>query len=148
MPRPVRRRGPLAALRVGVCFALLLAATPARAIAQAAGDAPARPAVEEGLATYYGPRFHGRRTASGERFHRDSLVAAHPTFAFGTRVRVTHLTSGTTVVVRIVDRGPSAAQRRRGFVIDVSEAAAERLGFRRAGTARVRVEVVPGATDR
>jgi rare lipoprotein A len=73
------------------------------------------------------------------------LVAAHPTLPFGTRVRVTHLESGVVVVVRVVDRGPSAAQRAKGFVIDVSRAAADRLGFRRDGTARVRVEVVDRA---
>jgi rare lipoprotein A len=70
------------------------------------------------------------------------MVAAHPRLPFGTRVRVLRISSGTTVDVEIVDRGPAAGPRSEGVVIDLSEAAAERLGFIRAGRTRVRLEVL------
>ena len=92
--------------------------------------------VATGVASYYGERFRGRRTASGQRFDPDALTAAHRTLPFGTRLRVTHVRSGRSVVVRVNDRGPHA----RGRVIDLSRAAARRLGIVRAGTGRVRVE--------
>jgi len=95
---------------------------------------------EVGVASYYGGEFHGRRTASGERYHQGKLTAAHPTLPFGTRVRVTNLENGQSVVLRVTDRGPF----RKGRIIDVSRKAARELGFLRAGTARVRVEVVSG----
>jgi rare lipoprotein A len=101
----------------------------------------ARPA-EEGLATFYAKRRAGRRTASGERYDPRALVAAHPTLPFGTQVRVTRLGTGASVVVRVIDRGPSVAQRRKGFIIDLSRAAAESLAFVRAGHTRVRIEVM------
>ena len=90
--------------------------------------------VLKGWATWYGgKRWHGRRTASGERFDRQALTAAHLTLPLGTRVRVVNVTNGREVWVRINDRGPKAGK----YIIDVSEAAAERLGMRRAGRARV-----------
>ena len=95
---------------------------------------------EVGVASYYGAKFHGRLTASGERYHQGKLTAAHPTLPFGTHVRVTNLENGQSVVLRITDRGPF----RKGRIIDVSKKAARELGFVRAGTARVRVEVLPG----
>jgi len=98
--------------------------------------------VEEGLASYYGAEFQGRRTASGIPFDRGSLVAAHPTLPFGTRVRVRNLATGASVIVRIVDRGPAAKPRAAGVIIDLSEAAAKRLGFVAAGRAKVRLEVL------
>lgn len=94
--------------------------------------------VERGLATFYSARFHGRLTASGERFDRNAMTAAHRTHRFGTRVRVTNLKNGKAVVVRINDRGPYA----QGRVIDVSPAAAEELDMMRAGVVPVTVEVV------
>jgi rare lipoprotein A len=106
-------------------------------------DAPAARRHQEGLASWYGAAFHGRRTASGVPFDRHAMVAAHPTLPFGTRVRVRRVETGESVVVRIVDRGPAAGPRRDGVVIDLSEAAARRLGFVRAGRARVRLEVLP-----
>ena len=93
-----------------------------------------------GIASYYGltDGFHGRRTSSGERMDPWALTAAHRTYPFGTLLRVTNLANGRSVVVRVNDRGPF----RRGRVIDVSRAAAKRLGFVSRGLTRVRVEVV------
>lgn len=94
-----------------------------------------------GKASYYGKNFHGRKTSSGERFDSQMLTAAHPTLPIPSYARVTNLSNGKTVVVRINDRGPFHANR----VMDVSYAAAQQLGFVRAGTAQVRVEqILPG----
>jgi rare lipoprotein A len=98
--------------------------------------------VDEGLATFYGEQFHGRTTASGVRFDMNAMVAAHPTYPFGTLVRVTNLANGRAVQVRIIDRGPAAGPRAAGIVIDVSHGAAESLRFVRDGRARVRLEVL------
>ncbi|HEY7727995.1 MAG TPA: septal ring lytic transglycosylase RlpA family protein [Candidatus Eisenbacteria bacterium] len=113
----------------------------------AAGCAATRPLggaapfpAEVGIASYYTEREQGGRTASGTRYDDRALTAAHRTLPFGTRVRVTNLANGRSTVLTITDRGPF----RKGRVIDVSRRAAERLGFRREGTARVRVEVLPG----
>lgn len=84
-----------------------------------------------GVASWYGPGFQGRRTASGERFNTNSFTAAHRSFAFGTRVRVINNRTGRSVVVRINDRGPYA----HGRVIDLSQAAARAVGM--SGTAHV-----------
>lgn len=92
--------------------------------------------LQEGLAVWYGPGFHGRRTASGERYDMYALTAAHPSLPFGTRVRVTNLKNGKSVVVRINDRGPFGGR----YIIDLSYAAAKTLGALSA--TRVRVEVV------
>ena len=98
--------------------------------------------VREGLASYYGPGFEGKATASGAPFDMNAMVAAHPSYPFGTVVRVTNLGNGRSVSVRILDRGPAAAHQADGVIIDLSRGAAERLGFIRAGRARVRVEVL------
>lgn len=82
-----------------------------------------------GNASYYGARFAGRRTANGEIFNPRKLTAAHRTLPFGSKVRVTNRRNGRSVVVRINDRGPFA----RGRVIDLSKAAAQRIGLVRAG---------------
>jgi rare lipoprotein A len=95
-------------------------------------------AAGEGIASYYGKGFHGRRTASGQRFDQYAMTAAHRTLRFGTRVRVTNLRNGRDVVVTVNDRGPFV----HGRIIDLSRAAASRLGMLRSGVARVRVEVV------
>lgn len=89
--------------------------------------------IEQGIASWYGKRFHGRRTASGERYDMHALTAAHPSLPFGTRVEVRNLENGHNVVVRINDRGPAVS----GRVIDVSYAAAQRLGIVQTGLARV-----------
>lgn len=85
--------------------------------------------VGRGLASWYGPRFHGRRTASGERFDQHAFTAAHRTLPFGTVVRVRSLVNGRTVDVRINDRGPFLKRR----VIDLSRAAADALGLLDSG---------------
>jgi rare lipoprotein A len=97
---------------------------------------PAFQAVEIGLASYYADRFHGRPTASGEPYDRRALTAAHRRLPFGSVVQVTHLENGRSVVVRINDRGPFV----KGRVIDLSRAAAEKLGMLRAGVVRVQVK--------
>lgn len=91
---------------------------------------------ETGTASYYGARHHGNRTASGEPFNQHGLTAAHRSLAFGSRVLVTNLSNQRSVVVRINDRGPHT----RGRLIDLSRAAAEKIGMLRSGTARVRVQ--------
>ncbi|GAA6143059.1 septal ring lytic transglycosylase RlpA family protein [Hydrogenophaga sp. 5NK40-0174] len=91
--------------------------------------------MEEGMASFYGRKFHGRRTASGERFDMHDLTAAHPSLPFGSRVRVRNVRNGEEVVVRINDRGPF----KKGRVIDVSRAAAEALGMVGRGLARVQL---------
>ena len=93
---------------------------------------------ETGIASWYGPNFHGKRTANGERYDQHELTAAHRTLQMPSLVRVTNLENGRSVVVRINDRGPFA----HGRIIDVSKRAAELLGFINRGTARVRVEVL------
>ena len=81
-----------------------------------------------GLASYYGKKFHGRRTASGERYNMHAMTAAHRRYAFGTMVKVTHVKSGRTVKVRINDRGPFI----KGRIIDLSYGAAKKLASREA----------------
>jgi len=94
--------------------------------------------AQVGVASYYAGSWHGRRTASGERFDMHELTAAHRTLPFGTRVRVTNLNNGREVIVRINDRGPWKKKR----VIDVSYAAARKLGMIGPGTAKVRLDIV------
>lgn len=89
--------------------------------------------IERGVASWYGRQFQGRRTASGEPFDRHALTAAHKTLPFGTWVRVRHLGTGQEVVVRINDRGPFA----KGRIIDLSKAAAAKLGTKNAGVGKV-----------
>lgn len=91
-----------------------------------------------GTASYYGAKHHGKRTASGERFNKNALTAAHRQLPFGTRVKITNLKNDRSCVVRINDRGPHT----RGRLIDVSHEAAEQLGMLRSGTARVRVQAL------
>jgi len=95
-----------------------------------------------GTASWYGPGFRGQRTASGAHFDEHEFSAAHRSLPLGTRVRVTNLANGRSVVVRINDRGPFV----RGRLIDVSYGAARALGMVRRGTARVRLEVLDAAT--
>ena len=98
---------------------------------------------QAGLASWYGPGLHGRRTASGTVHTGAALTAAHRSLPFGTRVRVTNLNNGRTVVVVVDDRGPFV----RGRVIDLSRAAARRLGMVRDGVVPVRLEVVRWAAE-
>lgn len=94
--------------------------------------------VRDGLASWYGEQFQGDTTASGETFNMNALTAAHRDLPLGTRIRVTNLHNHRSVILRINDRGPFVP----GRLLDVSRAAARLLGFSRAGTARVRVDVV------
>lgn len=94
--------------------------------------------VQVGKASWYGPHFQGRQTASGEPFNMHDLTAAHRSLPLGTWVRVTDLHNGNSVVVRINDRGPVPESR----VIDLSYEAASQLGLRAEGVAPVRLEIV------
>jgi rare lipoprotein A len=94
--------------------------------------------VRVGLASFYGPQWHGRLTANGERLNIHAMTAAHRTLPFGTRVRVTLLETGKSVVVRINDRGPYV----QGRIIDLTDAAARAIGLTTQGVGRVRLEVL------
>lgn len=102
----------------------------------------ASPRATEGLASWYGSNFHGRMTANGEVFDRNSIAAAHTTMPLPSYARVTNVQNGHSMIVRVNDRGPFHGNR----VIDVSERAATALGFRQQGTARVKVEYVGRAS--
>ena len=91
-----------------------------------------------GIASWYGPKFHGRKTASGEKFNMYKLTAAHNFLPFGTIVRVVNLANGRSVIVRINDRGPF----KKGRIIDLSYAAAKRIGIISKGTEKVKIEVI------
>jgi len=110
--------------------------------APAAPTAPSAPApmrsIETGLASWYGHPYHGRAAANGEIYDMEKLTAAHRTLPFGTMVRVTNLSNGKTVDVRIIDRGPFVADR----IIDLSHAAAEAIEMIGPGVAQVRVDIL------
>lgn len=97
-----------------------------------------QPFRQRGMASWYGKRFHGNKTSSGEAYDMYKMTAAHPTLPIPSYARVTNLANGRSVVVRINDRGPFHA----GRVIDLSYAAAHRLGYIGAGSARVEVEAI------
>jgi len=98
--------------------------------------------VEQGVASWYGPDFHGRRTATGETYDMHAMSGAHPTLPLPAWVRVTNLQNGRSVVVRLNDRGPFSKNR----IIDLSRAAAEQLDMVRTGTALVEVQsLAPGS---
>ncbi|MBL1210166.1 septal ring lytic transglycosylase RlpA family protein [Geminocystis sp. GBBB08] len=92
----------------------------------------------QGIASWYGPGFHGRRTASGERYNQHDFTAAHRSLPFGTRVQVTNLRNGRSVVVRINDRGPHV----RGRILDLSAGAARAIGVKNTGVAPIVFQVV------
>jgi rare lipoprotein A len=114
--------------------------SPAPAAAPAAGPVAAVAAGDAmtGKAAWYGKKFNGRKTASGQRFNSAALTAASKTLPFGTLVRVTNVKNKKSVTVRINDRGPSQPDR----IIDVSRAAAAKLGMLKSGTADVELKVV------
>ncbi len=93
--------------------------------------------TEIGEASWYGPGFHGKKTASGEFFDQKEMTAAHPSLPMGTEVKVTNLDNGEKTKVKINDRGPYAKDR----IIDLSHAAAKKLDMENAGTAEVKIEV-------
>jgi peptidoglycan lytic transglycosylase len=103
----------------------------------------AKAAEEFGIASYYSDAFHGRKTASGELYHKDKLTAAHKTLPFGTLIRVTRLDNKTSVVVKVNDRGPYI----KGRIVDISKAAAIKLDLIRDGKARVKIEVIEKGTE-
>jgi rare lipoprotein A len=109
-----------------------------RAYAFPPPEAPAAGTVVEGMASWYGPGYDGKRTSSGEDFDQDALTAAHAYWAFDTRVKVTFLVTGKSVVVRINDRFPTY----KGRAIDLSRGAARAIGLIGPGTGPVRLEVV------
>jgi rare lipoprotein A len=94
--------------------------------------------TQDGKATWYGGKFHGRKTASGERYNQNAFTAAHRTLPFGTRVRVTNTRNGRTVQVRINDRGPYGGRA----IIDLSRAAARDLDMIQAGIVPVHLEIL------
>ncbi len=121
-------RGPIPiwALALGV---LSLSAVPLAARDRGDGNRQ----LGSGQASYYGHKFIGQRTASGETYQRDAYTAAHRTAPFGSRIKVRHLGNGREVIVRVNDRGPWA----KGRIIDLSYAAAQAIGLHRSGTAQV-----------
>ena len=130
-----RRRGScgLASVLALACF--LGACAPST---QHAPSPPVHPTafIQVGMASWYGEAHAGRHTASGEPFDPNAMTAAHRTLPLGARVRVTNIENGRTITVKINDRGPA----NEGRIIDLSRAAADALGFRASGTARVRLE--------
>ena len=120
---------------LAVCSLLTWMAAISCSTAPAVKPKPPRKVDATGLASYYGKKFHGRKTASGERYNMHAMTAAHRRYAFGTRVTVTHVKNGRTVKVRINDRGPFI----KGRIIDLSYAAAKKLGMLSEGVARVKI---------
>jgi rare lipoprotein A len=101
----------------------------------------AKPLIKKqfkGMASWYGGKFHGRKTASGEKFNKNKLTAAHRNLPFGTKIKVTNLSNGKKVVLRINDRGPFIKSR----VLDVSRKAAKELGFLNQGKTKVHVLIL------
>ena len=98
---------------------------------------------EAGIASWYGPGFHGRKTASGKRYNQNAMTAAHRRLPFGTKVKVTNVDNDKYVVVEITDRGPYSGRR----VIDLSRAAAKKLEFVGRGVARVVIEEYAGGDE-
>lgn len=134
------RRLRTASLLLPVVFALLLEACTSTRPAFRPSNVPEL-GVSRGVASWYGPGFHGRRTANGERYDMHDLTAAHPSLPFGTLLEVRNTVNGRTVTVRVNDRGPFAKRR----VIDLSYAAALALGMVGPGTAEVELAVVDQA---
>jgi rare lipoprotein A len=125
---------------------MTLSARPDSSDKQTSVIIPARPRkpspqlvhVHKGGASWYGPRFHGKKTASGAIFDQSKFTAAHKTFPLGSRAKVTHLENGKSIEVEINDRGPYVA----GRIIDLSRAAARELGIIEDGIATVQVELI------
>jgi rare lipoprotein A len=131
-----------AAARCAPALAVLVLTTHSISTYAAPGSASTVTESRTGLASYYSRRFEGKKTAGGERFRNDEMVAAHRTYPLGTLVRVTNLENDESVQVRIADRGASAKNRREGVIIDVSQAAATRLKMKKDGRVKVRVDVL------
>jgi len=134
----------LLALLLGLTsrFDQAAAQSPLGAPGEQAANAASRGFDQVGLASWYGGRHHGRRTASGTRFDLRAATAAHRSLAFGTVVRVENLANGRRIELRITDRGPFV----RGRILDLSQAAAERLGLARQGIGLVGLTVLAAAS--
>jgi len=143
---PTRRSAGGADLRVArLASAFAVVATAAVLLMPTHATSTRRPAFEgapawtqSGRVSWYGPGFHGRRTASGEIFDTNALTMAHRTLPLGSRVRVTNLANGRSIVLRVNERGPYV----RGRIGDLSHAAATRLGFVEGGVVRARIELI------
>ncbi|HXG51644.1 MAG TPA: septal ring lytic transglycosylase RlpA family protein [candidate division Zixibacteria bacterium] len=123
--------------------ALVLAACSVPLSRSRAPSLPEARPTQSGIASWYGPGFHGQPTASGAIYDQNDLTAAHQTLPLGTRVMVTNLTNGAAVEVTVNDRGPFA----KGRIIDLSYAAARSIGMIGPGTAPVRIEVIDGGPE-
>lgn len=113
--------------KVIACIIGLSVLTPIKSLAAGCGGA-----------SWYGPGFHGKTTASGEKFNQNALTAAHKKLKFGTRVRVTDPKTGKSVIVKINDRGPFI----KGRIIDLSKEAAKKLGIKSKGIAKVCIKIM------
>lgn len=102
-----------------------------------------KPSTMEGIASYYAHDFHGKKTANGETYDMHKMTAAHRSYPFNTKVKVTNLDNGKSVVVRVNDRGPFKLER----IMDLSFGAAEALEMTKTGTAKVRLEVLEWGSD-
>jgi rare lipoprotein A len=135
-------------IRVAVSVLLLPLAVACSGNRKPAASAPPTLGVpmERGIASWYGPKFNGKRTASGERYDMNAFTAAHPSLPFGTKIGVRNTRTGREVMVRVNDRGPYSKNR----VIDLSYAAAREVGVVGPGTASVEIFLVPatGAPQR
>ena len=100
--------------------------------------------IETGIASWYGPNFHGKYTANGEIFDQNLITAAHRTLPLPSVVQVTNLENGRTISMRVNDRGPFAKNR----IIDISRRGAQLLGFKEKGTAKVKVKILPDESRR
>lgn len=122
----------------------IAAAAVAMCLSSCASSAPGfgeKGYTEQGKASYYARKFQGRKMANGDPYRRGKLTAAHKTLPFGTKVKVTNLKTNETVKVKITDRGPFV----KGRIVDLSEAAAKRVGMMKSGVAPVQVKVVKPA---
>jgi rare lipoprotein A len=116
-------------------FLLVLGLFSCRTASSPAGKGEAKLRTETGMASFYANKHNGKKTANGERYQHTKLTAAHKTLPFGTMVKVTNLSNGKTVEVRINDRGPFV----RGRIIDLSRSAAKQIDMIRAGVTRVKI---------
>ena len=135
LPAMFRRARLLAPVPIVIVAAALSSACGSR---RAKVIVPRIGSAERGVASWYGPGYHGRPTASGEIYDMDAMTAAHRKFAVGTTVRVRNMDNGKSTQVRINDRGPF----KKGRIIDLSRSAAREIDMIRPGTARVRVIVI------
>ena len=137
MVETIEESEPIKAIRV-VAPVRALPVPPPRPVETESAVASKLIQVVQGAASWYGPGFYGRTTANGERFRKGTLTAAHRTLPFGTKVRVTNLSNGRSVVVRINDRGPFKYHR----VIDLAHGAASQLRMMQAGEVPVKLEIL------